>query len=156
MCVLQNKHTKNYFNLPKGGTGPPGPKGGTGPAGPKGDPGAPGNKGSDGAPGPACPAGPVITNIQVICEGNSVTICCPVSMRIAQASAIYGRREGEKVCPTKFASLCQRYNDVTARVSTCNDQQCCTIRSANLKLGGDPCLGIRKYAVVTWDCRLGE
>ncbi|XP_014662810.1 PREDICTED: D-galactoside-specific lectin-like [Priapulus caudatus] len=94
-----------------------------------------------------------VTYRQAICEWSSGNICCPDDTRIRISSVAYGRQPGSAgLCPGTNTNNCSQFNKVTDYVSHCNGQECCTIAATNDGLGGDPCYGTHKYAIVTWTC----
>ncbi|XP_051500331.1 protein eva-1 homolog C-like isoform X3 [Myxocyprinus asiaticus] len=99
------------------------------------------------------------------CDGDFLTVRCPLRTSITIQSAFYGRKDSahSPQCPPTYNSAGTRsVNDITScHVSTslqkmldeCEDRRSCHVLVNSRLFGTDPCPTISKYLSVLYKCR---
>uniref|UniRef100_H2ZPP7 SUEL-type lectin domain-containing protein n=1 Tax=Ciona savignyi TaxID=51511 RepID=H2ZPP7_CIOSA len=89
---------------------------------------------------------------QIICEGQTISIECPVGYAINIQKASYGRTD-TSTCPHTSiqTSNCAAGGSHAIINDVCHGQQSCSL-SANNSVFGDPCYGTYKYVNVKYEC----
>ncbi|XP_051500330.1 protein eva-1 homolog C-like isoform X2 [Myxocyprinus asiaticus] len=102
------------------------------------------------------------------CDGDFLTVRCPLRTSITIQSAFYGRKDSahSPQCPPTYNSAGTRsVNDITScHVSTslqkmldeCEDRRSCHVLVNSRLFGTDPCPTISKYLSVLYKCRPNE
>lgn len=95
------------------------------------------------------------TEIMDTCEGDDITLECPVGQRIKISAANFGRLTLDVCPPQKAADLksttCEDPTSVAKIRQSCQMKQSCTTLASTLVFG-DPCRGTSKYLTVSFYC----
>ncbi|XP_052218374.1 L-rhamnose-binding lectin CSL3-like [Dreissena polymorpha] len=87
----------------------------------------------------------------IVCEGADICMNCPPGQKLVVGSAIFGRNQGDAICPCQqmFNTSCM---STTAKAKSLCDgkSQCCL--NANIIVFEDPCPGTYKYLEVDFAC----
>ena len=91
-----------------------------------------------------------------VCENGFKQIVCPTNYKIKIQNALYGRFDYttcSHIGNRQFGD-CSSVNAVLFAKKECDGQTKCVIEASNTFFGDDPCVGIMKYAVISYTCEL--
>ncbi|XP_051945097.1 protein eva-1 homolog C-like isoform X2 [Xyrauchen texanus] len=95
------------------------------------------------------------------CNGETLSIRCPIRTSVAVLSAFYGRRvPSQYLCPpnanpntTVESTNCISTTAIQKIMSECQDRRECQIPVMSPVFGQDPCPETSKYAIVSYKCK---
>ncbi|KAI1902570.1 hypothetical protein AGOR_G00017240 [Albula goreensis] len=94
------------------------------------------------------------------CDGETLTVTCPLKTNVAVLSAFYGRHaSNDNFCPaanrngTEENIDCMSSSAVQKVIYKCQDRRTCQIPVIGSMFGPDPCPGTSKYLQVSYKCR---
>ena len=96
-----------------------------------------------------------------VCDGDDLDLTCPSPSKISIIDANYGRLSSD-VCsegrpPSQLEITNCTYSGRLDKIKTnCDGKEQCSLEWQALYPGVDPCVGIWKYATVTYECIYGK